>query len=139
MRASEAAKPPKIKGFRRKQQDETLPASFTFGPQYAIVTSVAFTPMNLAELTFYRHPVSGFQALAEFDNGYGLSIIPESDGATYEVAVLFNGTITYESGLTEDVFRYLTVDSIDDIAAVARSLQPPGSVYFQGPTLTATP
>jgi len=78
--------------------------------------------MNLAELTFYRHPVSGFQALAEFDNGYGLSIIPESDGATYEVAVLFDGSITYESGLTEDVFRYVTVDSIDDIAAVARRL-----------------
>lgn len=77
--------------------------------------------MNLSDCTFYRHR-AGFQAVASFDNGYGLSILPESDGATYEVAVLKNGSITYESGLTEDVFRYVTVDSVDDIAAVARCL-----------------
>ncbi len=77
--------------------------------------------MNLSDCTFYRHP-AGFQAIAKFENSYGLSIIPESDGATYEVAVLKDGSITYESGLTEDVFRYVTVDSVDDLAAVTRSL-----------------
>jgi len=78
--------------------------------------------MNLSDCTFYKHP-AGFQALVSFDNGYGLSILSESDGATYEVAILKDGHITYESGLTEDVFRYVTVDSVDDIAAVARSLR----------------
>ena len=77
--------------------------------------------MNLADLTFREHP-AGFQAVAKFLNGYGFSIVPESDGATYEVAVLFNGSITYKSGLTNDVLRYVTVDSIDDLAAVARGL-----------------
>jgi hypothetical protein len=77
--------------------------------------------MQLSDLTFRKHAF-GFQAVAEFPNGYGLSIVPEPDGATYEVAVLFNGAITYESGLTQDVFRYVTVDSVDDIAAVARCL-----------------
>jgi hypothetical protein len=77
--------------------------------------------MNLSELTFYKHP-AGFQAISNFPNGFGLSIVPESDGKSYEVAVLRNGRLCYDSGLTEDVFRYVTVDSIDDIAAVARSL-----------------
>jgi len=78
--------------------------------------------MNLSELTFHKH-LAGFQATVRFENSYGLSIIPESDGATYEVAILKDGHITYESGLTEDVFRYVTVDSVDDIATVARSLR----------------
>ena len=77
--------------------------------------------MRLSDLTFCKHAF-GFQAVAEFSNGYGLSIVPERDGSTYEVAVLFKGAITYDSGLTNDVFRYLTVDSVDDIAAVARCL-----------------
>lgn len=78
--------------------------------------------MDLSQLTFYKHP-AGFQAVANFSNSYGLSIVPEADGVTYEVAVLKNNAITYESGLTEDVFRFLTVDSVDDIAAVASRLQ----------------
>jgi hypothetical protein len=78
--------------------------------------------MQLSDLTFYKHP-AGFQAVTAFANGYGLSIIPESDGKHYEVAVLKDGFITYESGLTEDVFRFVTVDSVDDIAAVASRLQ----------------
>jgi hypothetical protein len=77
--------------------------------------------MNLSELTFHKHP-AGFQAVARFENSYGLSIVPESNGEHYEVAVLFNGRLCYDSGLTKDVFRYVTVDSIDDLAAVARSL-----------------
>jgi hypothetical protein len=82
----------------------------------------AFANMDLSDLTFYKHP-AGFQAVANFPNSYGLSIIPESDGKHYEVAVLKDGFITYESGLTEDVFRFVTVDSVDDIAAVASRLQ----------------
>jgi hypothetical protein len=78
--------------------------------------------MDLSQLTFYKHP-AGFQAVCQFPNSYGLSIVPEADGATYEVAVLKNNAITYESGLTEDVLRFLTVDSVDDIAAVASRLQ----------------
>jgi len=77
--------------------------------------------MDLSDFTFYRHP-AGFQALASFDNGYGLSILPESDGERYEVAILKDGHITYESGLTEDVFRYVTVDAVDNLAAAARCL-----------------
>ena len=81
-----------------------------------------FANMQLSDLTFYKHP-AGFQAVCKFPNSYGLSIVPEADGATYEVAVLKNGAITYESGLTDDVFRYLSVDSVDSIAAVASRLQ----------------
>jgi hypothetical protein len=95
------------------------PFSFALNRVYYVELLLS---MNLSELTFHKHP-AGFQATVRFENSYGLSIIPESDGKHYEVAVLKEGFITYESGLTEDVFRYLSVDSVDSIAAVASRLQ----------------
>jgi hypothetical protein len=83
--------------------------------------------MNFQDLDFYRHPYFGFQAVCKFENSYGLSILPESDGATYEVAVMRNGEICYDSGLTEDVFRYLTRDSVNDLFNLVQTL--PSSSY----------
>lgn len=77
--------------------------------------------MNLSDLTFHKH-LFGFQAEVSFDNGFGLSILPEADGATYEVAVLRDGEITYTSGITEDVIRNASVDDVDFYAEVTRHL-----------------
>ena len=77
--------------------------------------------MNLSDLTFRKHSF-GFQAEVSFDNGFGLSILPEADGATYEVAVLLNGLLTYDSGITEDVIRHASVDDVDFYAEVTRCL-----------------
>lgn len=82
--------------------------------------------MKLDELTFERHPL-GFQAIALYPNGFGMSIIPENDGETYEVAVLDHSgkgryKITYESGLTTDVFRWLERDEVDYLADKVKAL-----------------
>ncbi len=82
--------------------------------------------MRLADLTIYKHP-AGFQAKALFDNGWGVSVLPELDGETYELAVLrhYDGKkvhLTYESGVTEDVIRYVTVNAIDSLVERIKSL-----------------
>jgi hypothetical protein len=77
--------------------------------------------LDIPGLTFQDHRF-GARGTVTFPNGYGLSIVPESDGKTYEVAVMRNGKLCYDSGITADVLRYLTVDSIRDVAAVAANL-----------------
>ena len=82
--------------------------------------------MQLADFDFRPHR-SGFQAVGLFDNGFGCSVIPEADGATYEVAILEheNGKrcqICYTSGLNRDVFRWCDVDAVYDIITKVRNL-----------------
>ena len=77
--------------------------------------------MDYTNLDFYPHH-NGFQAIANFPNGYGVSILPEADGQTYEVAVLRNGSVCYDSGLTTDTFRYVTRDSARDVYFLVQAL-----------------
>jgi hypothetical protein len=84
--------------------------------------------MKLADLRLFPHP-AGFQHRELFDNNYGISVIPESDGETYEVAVLRHSQgrhahLTYESGVTDDVERYCTVDQVDELIEQIRNLPP---------------
>jgi hypothetical protein len=74
------------------------------------------------DLTFEKHPVAGFgtQAKLKFDNGYGISVITGSsaygDGAMpYEAAVLLtNGSLCYDTPVTDDVMGHLSADSVTD-------------------------
>ena len=77
--------------------------------------------MNLSDLTFRKHP-AGFQATAQFPNGFGLSIVPEADGVSYEIAVFRDGKITYTSGITRDVIRHASVDDVDFYSGMVRCL-----------------
>jgi hypothetical protein len=84
--------------------------------------------MQLADFDFRPHR-AGFQAVGLFENGFGCSVIPESDNIHYEVAILEhkNGKhshVCYCSGITDDVLRYLSVDDVHDIIARVRNLQP---------------
>ena len=79
---------------------------------------------DIPGLIFWQHPM-GWNAIAAFANNYGISILPESDGTTFEVAVLRYGKICYNSELTEDVLRYISLDSVRDVAAVAANLLAP--------------
>jgi hypothetical protein len=79
------------------------------------------TMLDPSVFTTHPHP-QGFRAIATFPNSYGLSVVPESDGKTYEVAVTCNGKLCYDSGITEDVLRYVTVDSVNDLAVVVGGL-----------------
>jgi hypothetical protein len=91
---------------------------------------------NFGQLTDFefRPHRAGFQAVGLFDNGFGCSVIPEIDNVHYEVAILRHqdrkhSRVDYNSGLTRDVFRYLTVDSVHDVIAVARNLKEGTFVY----------
>ena len=82
--------------------------------------------MKLADLRLFRHPL-GFQHRELFVNNYGISVIPEDDGLTYEVAVLRHSQgryphLTYESPITDDVERYCDVDTVDNLIEQIRNL-----------------
>jgi hypothetical protein len=77
---------------------------------------------ELEMFTFRKHPM-GFQAVAQFDNKFALSVLPERDGESYEVAVLRNGSYCGDSGVIEDVERYRTVDEVYELATKVRNLK----------------
>ena len=59
----------------------------------------------------------GIQARINFDNGYGASIIrsPYSYGGNqdlYELAVIKDNAICYDTPITDDVIGYLTEDDV---------------------------
>ena len=83
--------------------------------------------MKIDDFDFVRHR-SGFQARKLFENNYGLSILPEEDGVTYEVAILAHKGgkrphICYDSGLTTDVFRYLSANEVRELIEKTQTLE----------------
>jgi hypothetical protein len=96
--------------------------------------------MQLCDFDWRNHP-AGFQAVGLFENGFGCSVIPEPDGVHYEVAVLRhkNGRhsyVCYDSDLTDDVFRYQTVDNVHSIIARARNLKAGSKIEQPHPFVT---
>jgi len=77
--------------------------------------------MKVSDLVFKNHPL-GFEgtiATHTFSNGYGASIITgehaySNEDAPYELAVLYNNEITYDTELTSDVLGYLTEDEVNE-------------------------
>ena len=89
--------------------------------------------MQLQDFDFRKH-LAGFQAVGLFENNFGVSVIPERDNVSYEVAVLRHkegkhSHVDYNSGLTEDVFRHLSVDEVHSVIARVRNLKPGTFVY----------
>lgn len=66
----------------------------------------------------------GIQAIMEFPNGYGISVIQGKyfycNDNTYEVAVLKNGNLCYDTDITDDVLGYQTEE---DITRIMKKLQ----------------
>ena len=82
--------------------------------------------MKLDDLKLFPHP-TGFQHRELFDNGYGISVIPELDGETYEVAVLKHSEgrkahLCYTTEVTNDVIRFCTVNAVDTLIERIRNL-----------------
>lgn len=82
--------------------------------------------MKLEDLNVHPH-FRGFRHEALFDNGYGVSVIPEEDGEHYELAVLEHSKghkahLTYDTVITDDVIRYCTVNAIDTLIERIRNL-----------------
>jgi hypothetical protein len=96
--------------------------------------------MQLADFDFRKHP-AGFQAVGLFPNNFGISVIPEVDNIHYEVAVLRHkegrhSHVCYDSGLTDDVFRWLNVDDVHDVIARARNLKAGSKIEQPHPFVT---
>ena len=67
-----------------------------------------------------------------FENGYGVSVISESDGETFEIAVLSHKDrkyvrLVYDTGITPDVIRYATDAEAIAVIERVRQLPPPES------------
>jgi hypothetical protein len=62
----------------------------------------------------------GIQAKVSFDNRYGASVVKTDrsyggkDGL-YELAVLFDGHICYDTPITNDVIGFLTEDEVTEL------------------------
>lgn len=77
--------------------------------------------MKISDLVFKNNPL-GFEgtiATHTFSNGYGASIITgeyaySNEDAPYELAVLYNNEITYDTPLTDDVLGYLTEEEVNE-------------------------
>ena len=73
------------------------------------------------DLVFESHGTGlGSQAVLEFDNGYGVSVLLGdlfySNGIdTYELAVLKDGFLCYDTPITDDVLGYLTKGKITKV------------------------
>jgi hypothetical protein len=85
--------------------------------------------MKLADLNVFPHR-NGFQHKELFSNSYGISVIPEEDGSTYEVAVLQHSEgrhahLCYTSEVTNDVVRYCNVDQVDELIERIKRLPSP--------------
>ena len=71
--------------------------------------------------------VPGQMAKLEFDNGYGVSVITGygaygSTVAPYELAVLKDGDLCYDTEITSDVIGYLTSDKVTEYMKLIQEL-----------------
>lgn len=77
--------------------------------------------MKLNDLNFEPHHLGiGTQAKHEFPNGYGVSVLTgemfyTSIDGPFEVAILFNGDVCYDTPITSDVLGHQTADDVEDV------------------------
>ena len=88
--------------------------------------NLEFKKHSIAYSGIERHK-NAKQAIQNFDNNYGVSVIIGScfysNGIdTYEVAVLFNGAITYNTDITNNVIGHLSKDGVSDIMLKVQNL-----------------
>ena len=80
------------------------------------------------DLQFEKHPTRfGKHAIMEFKNGYGVSVVFGnnwySNGIdTYEIAILKDGRLTYNTHITDDVLGYQTKQEVSEIMKQAQEL-----------------
>lgn len=76
--------------------------------------------MKVTELEWNSHPTSGKRAVVEFENGFAASVVTgplfySTAIAPYEIAVMIDGEITYDTCITNDVCGYLTEEEANNI------------------------
>lgn len=72
-------------------------------------------------------PFGGSRAVIEFENEYGLSIVEGhgcyQDEGTYEVGILHEGSLTYDTSITDDVLSYQSVEDIEKLMVEVQNLK----------------
>lgn len=79
--------------------------------------------VKISDLVFEAHPSSSFGGQAvkhTFPNGYTASIITgghsySNDDAPYEIAVMYDGDICYDTPVMDDVLGYLTEEAANEV------------------------
>jgi len=80
------------------------------------------------DLVFKPHPIgNGKIATLNFPNDFGVSVVFGSlfysNGVdNYELAVLHNGELTYDTEITDDVLGYLSPKEISDVMGEIQKL-----------------
>ncbi len=76
-----------------------------------------------------------------FDNGYGVSVVCHDfsyggKSGLFELAVMYNGNIVYDTPITHDVLGYLTfhdvAETIDKVKELPERTQPTAEDYWDG-------
>jgi hypothetical protein len=84
---------------------------------------------TFADLNFVTHEMGwGTHAVMEFPNGYGVSVVAGSDyffvddEHPYELAVLKNGSLCYDTPITNDVLGHLDSEDVTDVMRQVQEL-----------------
>ncbi len=91
---------------------------------------------TFADLQFKPHPrdPNGFQARMEFENGYGISVVRfggfsgfasyTDNDQEWEVAVMKDGRVCYDTPVTDDVIGHLTDEKVTKVMKQIQELPP---------------
>lgn len=81
------------------------------------------------DLDFKKHHNSLYstQARLDFNNGYGVSVITgygaySNESQPYELAIMYNGELCYNTEITDDVIGYLTESEVTDYMIKVQNL-----------------
>ena len=82
------------------------------------------------DLNFKKHPIGykdAKQATEKFENNYGVSVLIGncfySNGKnTYELAILYNGNLYYNTEITDGVLGHLSKEEVSEIMIKVQSL-----------------
>lgn len=69
------------------------------------------------------------QAIMDFPNGYGVSVITgkmfyTSESHPYEIAIMFEGALIYNTYITEDVLGHQTKEDVTKVMKQVQLLKP---------------
>ena len=73
------------------------------------------------DLEFKPHSISnGLQAVMNFDNNYGVSVVKLNGSYGFhqdlwEVAILYKGSLTYNTDITDDVIGHQTDEDVTEV------------------------
>lgn len=101
---------------------KALQVKFGFMGEEDVAHEIDKEIITFDDLKFYRHRfcAGGWQAVLQFPhNGYGISVVngegTYSSVNSYEVAILHNEELCYNSPIAEDILGYQTPDDINKI------------------------